>query len=216
MSNLQIEEITPKWIPATEKGRRYWQWIREARQEAYDEQLNLNQVIASQNAVKLIIWYETGGDPKRYLNAYWDKHGKVWTIGIGSTLNMEGQPIKEGDKITLDEAYQLLDRHLQKEVYPILNKLVNTTQEKFDSFLSLIYNIGINKFKESSVLRFHNSKKPADEIKRAFLMWNKAGGVVLPGLICRRMSEADLYNTGQLVFYGYDKKTSKYYKVKGL
>ncbi len=209
-------EIEPRWTPITEKGRRYWQWIKEARQEAYNEQLKAKPVIASQNAVKLIIWYETGGNPKKYLDAYWDKHGKVWTIGIGSTLNMEGQPIKEGDKITLEEAYQLLERHLQKEVYPQLNKLVNTTQEKFDAFLDFIYNIGIDAFKNSTVLKFHNQKKPADEIKRALLMWNKSGGQVLPGLICRRMAEADLYNTGQLVFYAYDKKSDKYYKVKGL
>lgn len=169
---------------------------------------------ASEKAIKSIVWYETGGKPEKYLNAYWDKLGSVWTIGIGSTLRLDGTPVEKGDKITLEEAYQLLNRHLEVEIYPHLK--FNTTQEKFDAFLSFIYNVGIDQFNRSTLLRYHMNKKGPEDITKAFMMWNKAGGKVIPGLIARRMTEAELYNTGNLVFYGYDNKRDKYYKVAGI
>lgn len=145
------------------------------------------------------MYYETGGKPEKYLNAYWDKYGKVWTIGIGSTKMLDGTPVKEGDKITLEQAYQLVDKHIERDIAPFLNKdLPQLKQNQYDALVSLIYNIGYKAFSSSTIRKFVAENKPASEIERAFGMWKKSGDQVLPGLVLRRKSEAELYNTGKV------------------
>lgn len=153
----------------------------------------------SNNAEKIILYYETSGKPEKYLNAYWDKYGKVWTIGIGSTRMLDGSPVKEGDKITLEQAYQLVDRHIEKKIAPRLNKdLPYLKQNQYDALVSLIYNIGYERFANSTLKKYITQNAAPDDIDRAFAMWKKAGGEVQPGLILRRKTEAVLYNTGIL------------------
>lgn len=156
----------------------------------------------SKIGLDLLVHYETGGKPEKYLNAYWDANGKVWTIGIGSTLRLDGTKVQKGDKITLEQAYQLVDRHIEKEIVPGLNAVLPVlTQNQFDALVSFIYNVGFANFRNSTLLSFIKSKKPASEITHAFNMWNKSGGKVLQGLVLRRKAEANLFNTGTLVFY---------------
>ena len=50
----------------------------------------------TEKGLKLIMDFE--GLPKnKPLDAYWDKYGKVWTIGYGATHYLDGSPVKEGD-----------------------------------------------------------------------------------------------------------------------
>jgi lysozyme len=58
--------------------------------------------------------------------------------------------------------------------------------------VSLAYNIGMAAFGRSSVLHRHNAGAH-DKAADAFLLWNKAGGKVLPGLVRRRNAERALY-----------------------
>lgn len=156
----------------------------------------------SQNGLKLIVHYETGGKPERFLEAYWDAHGKVWTIGIGSTVKPDGSPVKQGDKITLEEAYQYLESHLQKHVISQINSLApSVTQDQFDALASFVYNLGAEALKKSTLLRFVNAKAPSATIAAEFAKWNKAGGKILAGLVKRRKSEGELYTTGKLNLY---------------
>ena len=67
-----------------------------------------------------------------------------------------------------------------------------TTQNQFDAMVSLCYNIGAGNFRKSTVLREHRSANYSQAAK-AFLMWNKAGGKVLNGLVARREAEKALY-----------------------
>ncbi len=69
------------------------------------------------------------------------------------------------------------------------------TQPEFDALCSLTWNIGIAGMKKSSVVRLHNAGDKA-AAARAFGLWNKSRGKVLPGLVRRRSAEAALYLAG--------------------
>lgn len=148
-----------------------------------------------ERAIKCIIHYETSDKPERFLKAYKDAVG-IWTIGIGSTM-INGRPVKEGDVITLEQAYELMVDHINTEIIPYLVN-IKTTSQQLEAFISLIYNIGVNGFLNSTVLKYHKQNKGPEDMIKAFGMWNKAKGKILPGLVRRRRTEAILYNTGEL------------------
>lgn len=123
------------------------------------------------------------------LEAYKDVAG-VWTIGYGHTGG-----VKAGDSITLEQAKQLLDQDLVR-----FEKAVNDgvkrpmTQNQYNAFVSLAYNIGVSGFLGSTALRRFNAgdvKGAAD----AITWWNQAGGKVVKGLVRRRAAERDLFLT---------------------
>ena len=117
----------------------------------------------------------------------------VWTIGYGFTSG-----VKPGDVITREEADARLDAelaHFASGVRPLLKR--PATPNQFGAMVSLAFNIGIAGFAKSSVLRLHNAGD-FEGAARAFAMWNKAGGKVLPGLVRRRAAEADLYLTPEI------------------
>ena len=96
-------------------------------------------------------------------------------------------------KISKGEAGKLL----AKDIAPVeaaIGKLVKLplVQREFDALSSLIYNIGIEAFKESTLLRIFNlGKRPAaaDEFPR----WNLNDGKVNAGLVKRRAAERALF-----------------------
>ena len=119
--------------------------------------------------------------------AYKDMGG-VWTIGFGFT-----DGVKPGDVMTRKEADARLLVELQKFADGV-DALCSATvsQNELDAMTSLAYNIGLGAFTKSSVLRMHNigAEQAAG---RAFSLWNKVGGRVIPGLSARRAKEAALY-----------------------
>jgi lysozyme len=123
------------------------------------------------------------------LEAYKDGGG-VWTIGYGHTKG-----VKPGDTITLEEAKQLLDADLL-----IYEKAVNSgvkrpiTQNQYDAFVSLCYNIGTNGFQGSTALRRFNAGD-IDGAAEALTWWNKDNGKVIQGLVNRRYAEKELFLT---------------------
>jgi len=119
------------------------------------------------------------------------------TIGIGMTYYPE-----TGKKVTMadhalaskDEAY----RQFSLLVKPFCLSVYSTTrddlkQHEFNALVSLAYNIGTGGFKTSTVHRLVNEKTSGEPLKKAFLMWNKAGGKVLDGLTKRRQLEYNVY-----------------------
>ena len=115
---------------------------------------------------------------------------KVWTIGFGST----GPHVKPGMEITMEEAEALLRSDLSRFERGVEKAVegVETSDNEFAAFVSLAFNIGLRGFEKSTALRRHlagNKRGAAD----AILLWNKARGVVLKGLIRRREAERELY-----------------------
>ena len=105
---------------------------------------------------------------------------KKWTIGYGSLKLKNGTPVKEGMKITLQEAEDLLAHELKT-----YEKYVNTyvdvplQQNQFDSLVSWTFNLGGNGVYE--------------EVPHQMKRWNKVSGKVSDGLIRRREAEALLF-----------------------
>lgn len=112
----------------------------------------------------------------------------VWTIGYGHT----GADVVKGLKITQETADILLRRDLFKFEAAVERAAGPAYQNQFDAMVSLCYNIGPAAFAKSSVARLHKNGQYASAAQ-AFLLWNKGGGKVLPGLVKRRTAERNLY-----------------------
>jgi lysozyme len=117
------------------------------------------------------------------------------TIGYGSTFYEDGSKVTMRDQpIDEDRASQLMANKLNSEFCPGVEKLVKVkvSNNEFAAMVCLAYNIGLGNFAQSTVLRCMNALNRADAA-HAFTLWNKAGGVVLPGLTRRRQAEMALF-----------------------
>lgn len=127
--------------------------------------------------------------------AYQDAVG-IWTIGYGTTaVAGVGITPKAGMKISEAQALGYLDAAVTKfshEVTRLLKRPANDNE--FGAMVSLAYNIGPGAFAKSSVLRLFNAGDK-EGAAAAFLLWNKAGGKVLRGLVRRREAEKRLFLT---------------------
>jgi lysozyme len=112
----------------------------------------------------------------------------VWTIGYGHT----GADVVKGLKVSQETADILLRRDLLKFEAAVERAAGPAYQNQFDAMVSLCYNIGPTAFAKSSVARLHKNGQYANAAQ-AFLLWNKGGGKVLPGLVKRRNAERNLY-----------------------
>jgi lysozyme len=119
----------------------------------------------------------------------------VWTIGLGSTFYADGRHVKEGDKITLDEAYHLAEFTLLKLstfLKKCLKRPLNNNQ--FLALLSMLYNVGESKFLNSIILKMVNLNPNDPGIKDQFLRsFITAKGKPCPGLVNRRQNESFKY-----------------------
>lgn len=117
----------------------------------------------------------------------------VWTIGYGTTSAAGVGKIEAGMKITQVQAESMLIRSLVDYEEGVLRALViRPTQNQFDALVSLAYNIGIGAMSKSSVVKALNRGDVA-KAGDSFMLWNKAGGKVLPGLVRRREAEKTLF-----------------------
>ena len=112
----------------------------------------------------------------------------IWTVGFGST----GSHVYPGLTITKAQADELLRSDLRRFEDAVAQAAPRSTDNQFSAMVALSFNIGIDAFKRSSVLRKHLAGDH-DGAANAFLLWNKAGGKVLNGLVRRRAAEAALY-----------------------
>jgi lysozyme len=120
------------------------------------------------------------------LDAYQDTGG-VWTIGYGHTLG-----VKKGDTITPGEAERLLVEDIGRhDITPLLNGCP-TKQTQFDAMTSLAFNIGMERFRNSTVLKRHKLQNYLGAAN-AFLLWVYDDGRREPGLVKRRELERKLY-----------------------
>lgn len=123
------------------------------------------------------------------LQSYQDSGG-VWTIGWGHTHSA-----KEDMEITEEEAIALLLDDLQIfEKAIIANVKVKLNPNQFSALVSFVFNLGETNFRNSTLLMKLNKEDyvgAAAEFKR----WNKVNGKRLAGLVRRRLSERNLFNS---------------------
>ncbi len=117
----------------------------------------------------------------------------VWTIGYGTTdsdYSITKTKIKAGLKISKQQAETWLRKSVNKKYCPKVNKYNNKyhwTQNEFDAMVSFAYNLG------SIDGLTANGKRTKKEISQKMLLYNKAGGKVLQGLVRRRKAEQKLF-----------------------
>ena len=128
------------------------------------------------------------------LKAYKDSVG-IWTVGFGNIFNLDtGNPIKEGDEISLETAERWLKievDNLQAKMIKVITVPLNDNQ--WTALTSLTYNIGFGAFKRSTLLRLLNAGASKEEVAKQILRWNKAGGKEIKGLTNRRKAESNLF-----------------------
>ena len=147
------------------------------------------QKITNSEGIAMLKFFEAGGGFEEH--AYWDKTGKVWTIGWGFTLG-----VKEGDFMTEEEGNARLYEEIKEYECGVQNLLtVEPTSNQFSAMVVLSWNIGLHPekgFPISDVLKYHNLAN-FERAANSFKNWSKSGGVILPGLVKRRAAEAALY-----------------------
>src|SRR3990167_7406424 len=115
--------------------------------------------------------------------AYKDTKG-IWTIGVGHTgpevhefLAWTDGQVFAALRDDLDEVEQALDKHV----------LVPLTQKQYDALVSFIFNVGVNAFRRSTMLRYLNLRM-FDKAAAEFDRWH-----IPKEIIKRRDSERDQF-----------------------
>lgn len=116
---------------------------------------------------------------------------KYYTIGYGHY----GPDVEPDSTITEAEAEQLLAEDLSDTERAVSNAIAgwNLRQCQFDALVSLAFNVGVNAFQSSTLLKLVKQGASEDVIRNEFGRWCHSGGRVLKGLQRRRQAEADMY-----------------------
>lgn len=128
----------------------------------------------------------------------------LWTVGVGHVIDpahigvkldeRKNLPIPTGwDRaLSMEEVDQILADDLARFERGVLRMCPTTTQPQFDALVSFAFNVGLGNLQRSSIRMRHN-RGDNEGAADAFLMWTKAGGKILPGLVKRRNDERALY-----------------------
>ncbi len=108
---------------------------------------------------------------------------KYYTIGYGHY----GADVTKDMVITELQAEELLRKDLDKVEHAVVSLNHRWTQSQFDALVSFTFNCGIANLKRLV------SDRDTLQIADAFLLYNKAGGRVLTGLVKRRKEERILF-----------------------
>jgi len=119
------------------------------------------------------------------LVAYKDTKG-IWTIGVGHT----GPEVKQGLVWSVEQVMSALEKDVET-AENCINSLVKVrlTQNQFDALVSFVFNVGVNAFAKSTMLKVLNLGN-YDEAARQFDRW-----VIPPEITKRRMSEKKQFQT---------------------
>jgi lysozyme len=122
-------------------------------------------------------------------NAYPDPAtgGKPWTVCFGETKD-----VHRGDYHTIAECKAMLIDSLQKYANGISAcVIVPMPDDRFVALTSFAYNVGVGAACSSSVVRYINHGQTQMGCD-ALMKWNRAAGIVFPGLTRRRAKEREL------------------------
>lgn len=144
----------------------------------------------SQNCINLCKQFEGLS-----LSPYLDIKG-IPTIGYGSTYYENGTKVTIQDpNITEEQAINLLTIKLNTFARQILNVIkVPINQNQLDALTDFVYNLGFGSFKNSTLLKCINNSQ-FDLASEEFPKWDHDNGIVVAGLLRRRLSEQTLFNS---------------------
>lgn len=135
--------------------------------------------------------------------------GNVWTVGCGHALYPRQLVMNLADRAKFDlkpeddrlwtkeEIDGLLRFDLQRFERGVLRLLgsLQPTQSEFDALVSFSFNLGLGTFQRSTVRSafLRGDKTRAGEV---LLMYRRAGGRILQGLVRRRLAEHAMFMSG--------------------
>jgi lysozyme len=105
-------------------------------------------------------------------------------------------PIKPEDNRdwSKDELVEIFKQDLRKFEDGVLRLCPKITdQGLFDACVAISFNIGLGNFQRSSIRQRINRGESGERVAEAFMMWSKAAGMVLNGLVRRRKAETSLF-----------------------
>ena len=139
----------------------------------------------------------------------------LWTVGWGEMLHHEQIKLplvrKDGYTGMIRKEFPLAPEHNRVWTKPelevrfknllssfergVLRNAPNLSgrQGLFDACVCLSYNIGVGGFQRSTLRQRILRDEPLDQIAEGFMMYTKAGGKELPGLVRRRKAEVALF-----------------------
>jgi len=130
----------------------------------------------------------------------------LWTVGVGHVIDPSHAAVKYEERsslpipagwdrtLTMDEVDDILAQDLarfERGVARLCPASVNH-QGQFDALVSFSFNVGLGALQRSSI-RMRYNRGDIEGAADAFLMWTKAAGKVLPGLVKRRNDERSMF-----------------------
>jgi len=125
-----------------------------------------------------------------YRSYWYNCSAGVQTIGYGftkSVLTKEEQALKSMDRKTADRILGREIRKIQKDVRKLVTRKMTVDQEV--AVISFVYNLGLPKFKSSTLLKRINDGSSNAVVSAEFNRWVYGGGKVITGLKNRRKTE---------------------------
>ena len=117
----------------------------------------------------------------------------VWTIGYGHTSAAGAPEVRDGLRISAQEAEAILKKDLAGFEAAVVGMVkTKLTQAQFDVLVSFAYNCGVGALRASTLLKRVNTGG-FDAVPAELMKWTKAKGKELPGLVRRRRAEAALW-----------------------
>lgn len=131
----------------------------------------------------------------------------LWTIGVGHVIDPNHAKVPFADRKQLpiptgwdrvlsnDEIDEILRKDLARFESGVLRLIkVPMTQGQFDALVSFSFNVGLGNL-QNSTLRMKINRGDYEGAAEQFLVWTKAGGKVLKGLVIRRTHEKNMFES---------------------
>ena len=131
----------------------------------------------------------------------------LYTIGVGHVIDPNHAKVPFADRKQLpiptgwdrvlsnDEIDEILRKDLSRFESGVLRLIkVPMTQGQFDALVSFSFNVGLGNL-QNSTLRMKINRGDYEGAAEQFLVWTKAGGKVLKGLVIRRTHEKDMFES---------------------
>ena len=131
----------------------------------------------------------------------------LWTVGVGHVIDPNHAKVPMADRkalpipagwdrvLSADEIDEILRTDLARFEAGVLRLIkVPLTQGQFDALVSFSFNVGLGNL-QNSTLRMKVNRGEFEAAAEQFLVWTKAGGKVLPGLVKRRTHEKEMFES---------------------
>jgi lysozyme len=151
---------------------------------------------ASANCAKFIAAFEGGQSRDRLFHPYYDRTGRVWTIGYGHTegVGPKSRPLtkKQATSLLLHDINHAYAPAVDAQLHAYgIRKYLN--QNQFDALVSLAYNLGPGILAPIHTIGADLRARNWEAAANAFRLYVFSGRVKLAGLVRRREAERALF-----------------------